>query len=170
MSSLPNTNIFNINQIRCEAGVDEHGRSYTYSKLYVPADLGVANQKAHCYGHILEDTERPPGVKVYKETAIPCGTYYARVTYSNKFKRDTILLSSTPDTDTCNYEGVKFTYIRVHGGNTVKDTDGCQLLAENYLGDGVIQGSNDRALTAAIKNVTKFGHTVLWTISRVAYT
>lgn len=59
--------------------------------------------------------------KVYGETAIPTGTYTVQYTYSNKFKKMMPLLV-----------GVKgFDGIRIHSGNTAKDSLGCILLGEN---------------------------------------
>lgn len=66
-----------------------------------------------CY--TLEDVVRPN--KIYGQTAIPAGTYKVIINMSNRFKRLLPLLLDVP-----NYEGV-----RIHPGNTDKDTDGCIL-------------------------------------------
>ena len=60
-------------------------------------------------------------LKISGHTAIPYGEYEIKVTYSPKFKRDLPLLLNVP----C-FEG-----IRIHRGNTNKDTSGCVLLGEN---------------------------------------
>ena len=95
--------------------------TYTIGKLYV-------NDKYFC--DTLEDKVRDLNkdgkfddgeVKVYGETAIPYGTYEVEITYSNHFKRNLPLLLNVPS-----YEGV-----RIHRGNTSKDTLGCILLGEN---------------------------------------
>jgi hypothetical protein len=72
-----------------------------------------------CY--TLEDEIRPEGVKVYGATCIDAGRYKVILTKSNKFKRIMPLLLNVP-----NFEG-----IRIHGGNTSKDTHGCPLVAFN---------------------------------------
>ena len=72
-----------------------------------------------CY--TLEDERRADDVKVYGETAIPTGTYNVKVTKSNRFKRLMPLLLDVP----------MFSGIRIHGGNTSKDTLGCILVAFN---------------------------------------
>src|SRR6478736_9414023 len=78
----------------------------TPGKLYVDSIF-------ECY--TLEDVVRP--AKIYGQTAIPAGTYKVIINMSNRFKRLLPLLLNVPD-----YEGV-----RIHPGNTDKDTDGCIL-------------------------------------------
>jgi hypothetical protein len=59
--------------------------------------------------------------KVYGETAIPYGTYKVSITYSPKFKKNLPLV-----------EGVKgFEGIRIHSGNTAKDSLGCIIVGKN---------------------------------------
>jgi hypothetical protein len=72
----------------------------------------------------LEDVVRPDGVKIYGETAIPEGTYKVIVNYSNRFQTLMPLLLDVPG----------FSGIRIHKGNTDKDTHGCILLGTNSTG------------------------------------
>jgi hypothetical protein len=77
----------------------------------------------------LEDKVRP--VKIKGETAIPAGTYEVAVTFSNKFQKFLPLLLDVP-----NFDG-----IRIHTGNTPKDTPDCILVGQ---GNGVDSISNRR--------------------------
>lgn len=73
----------------------------------------------------LEDVVRPVGVKVYGETAIPAGRYLLELTMSNRFKRILPAIQNVKD-----FEG-----IRIHRGNTDKDTHGC-ILVGNKISEG----------------------------------
>lgn len=96
--------------------------TYTIGKVYV-------NGKYFC--NSIEDKDRGltsdmpldeiKKKKVYGETAIPSGTYKVAYTMSPKYKRMMPLV-----------EGVKgFDGIRIHSGNTAKDSLGCILLGKN---------------------------------------
>lgn len=95
---------------------------YTIGKLYI-------NDKYFC--DTLEDTDRGltqsmteqqiGSKKVYGETAIPTGTYRITISYSNKFKKQMPLLLNVPG----------FAGIRIHSGNTEKDSLGCILVGKN---------------------------------------
>ena len=71
-------------------------------------------------------------VKVPGQTAIPEGRYKVAITFSNRFQKDLPLLVDVPG-----YSGV-----RIHPGNTEKDTDGCLLPGTDHNDEGVI---NSRA-------------------------
>ena len=93
---------------------------YTIGRLYI-------DEKFFC--HTLEDAVREE--KIAGKTAIPAGTYQVIVNRSSKFKRDLPLLLDVPD-----FEG-----IRIHRGNTAKDTSGCILVGENKVKGKVINST-----------------------------
>jgi hypothetical protein len=71
----------------------------------------------------LEDKVREE--KIFGQTAIPAGRYEVTVSFSNHFKKKLPLLLNVP----------KFEGVRIHSGNTAKDTEGCILV-------GMTKGTN----------------------------
>jgi hypothetical protein len=69
--------------------------------------------------------------KVFGETAIPYGRYKVDLTISPKFKRVLPLVLNVPH----------FTGIRIHRGNTAKDSHGCILPGENKSEGKVINST-----------------------------
>ena len=67
--------------------------------------------------------------KVYGETAIPTGTYSLIIDYSNRFKRRMAHILNVPG-----YEG-----IRIHTGNTAKDSLGCIIVGKNKVVGKVVE-------------------------------
>lgn len=78
----------------------------------------------------LEDVVRPK--KIPGETAIPAGTYKVIIDMSNRFKRLLPLVVDVPG----------FAGVRIHPGNTDKDTEGCILVGTSRSKDFV---GNSRA-------------------------
>ena len=106
----------------------EYGTDYTVGRLYI-------DDVYYCF--TLEDKvrqvdDRPVSEwKVQGHTAIPRGTYDVSINYSEHFGRDMPLLNGVED-----YEGV-----RIHPGNTDKDTEGCILLGQLWNGTDYIGNS-----------------------------
>lgn len=90
-----------------------------------------------CY--TLEDTVR--NEKVYGETAIPTGRYVVAITRSPKFKCKLPLLKDVP----------AFKGVRIHPGNTHKDTEGCILVGQTKAQDFI--GRSRRAFNKLFKKL-----------------
>lgn len=122
-------------QIRIDRKYKKEG--YTIGKLYLD---GVY------FCDTLEDKVRELGRngegKIYGMTAIPAGSYKVRLTFSPKFRRVLPLLENVPF-----YEG-----IRIHAGNTAKDTLGCILVGKNNAVGRVNESrKTENALVAILK-------------------
>ena len=85
------------------------GGSATIGELYVDGKY---------VSDTLEDRVRPEGEKVYGKTAIPEGTYEVKLTHSTRFKKILPEILNVPN----------FSGIRIHTGNSSKDTEGCILV------------------------------------------
>ena len=118
----------------------------TYGKMYI-------NGSFFCY--TLEDIVRPFGVKVYGKTAIPKGLYNVNVTYSGHFRRHMPILYNMPNRYELRGGGIAFSGVRIHGGNTAKDTHGCILVAKKRIDEDTIQGTAEEAVTKKIYELLK---------------
>lgn len=94
----------------------------TIGNLYVNGD-------EFCY--TLEDVVRE-GPKVPNLTAIPYGTYNVVLDQSTRFKRLMPHILNVPG----------FDGIRIHSGNTDKDTEGCILLGQTWDGKSDFIGNS----------------------------
>lgn len=108
------------------------GPKYTIGHLYLDGQY---------FCDTIEDVVRPAGVKVAGETAIPAGKYEVLITWSPRFRRMLPLLVNVP----------MFNGVRIHSGNTEKDSEGCIIVGENKVVGKVI---NSRAtLTRLMKKL-----------------
>jgi hypothetical protein len=102
----------------------EYRNTYTHSQIELYDDSGTVIWS--CYG--LEDIGRPSGIKIPEWTAIPEGSFKAKVSMSNRFKREMVMIYNQPN----GYEliddyGVSWKGLRVHAGVIVAHTEGCIL-------------------------------------------
>src|SRR5690606_14304558 len=88
----------------------------TTGRLYI-------NGKYFCY--TLEDVVRGYGIKVPGKTAIPAGTYQVMLTMSSRFNRLMPMLFTEENGYELKSGGISFKGIRLHGGNTHLNTEGC---------------------------------------------
>ena len=90
------------------------GATCTIGKMYVDSVFS---------SYTLEDVDRQlesGGTKIKGQTAIPKGSYKVVIDFSNRFQKQMMHVLNVPG-----FEG-----IRIHAGNTDKDTEGCILLGK----------------------------------------
>lgn len=126
--------------------------NYTIGNLFI-------NGKFYC--NIIEDkiidfnkngTFDCGELKISGHTAIPYGEYEIKVTYSPKFKRKLPLLLNVK-----HFEG-----IRIHRGNTEKDSSGCLIPGENSKRGMVLNSTRyELELTNLIEMANKRGEKVI---------
>jgi hypothetical protein len=98
-----------------------YGETFTEGKLFV-------NNGFQCY--TVEDKDRKLETegctaKVQNKTCIPKGRYECTISMSSRFKRFLIEIRDVP----C------FTGIRIHSGNSSKDTEGCIIVGKSNKRD-----------------------------------
>jgi hypothetical protein len=117
------------------------GDTFTIGQLYEETKYGLSPL---CY--TLEDKVREvegqpvSSWKVQNETAIPRGTYNVSVTLSNRFK---VRLPILADVD-------GFTGVRIHSGNSSKNTEGCILVGMTWDGQSDWIGSSKTAMSSVM--------------------
>lgn len=104
---------------------------YTEGKLYID-DVYFCDTLEHKDRGLIQTMpiQEIRQIKVYGKTAIPLGIYRILVTMSPKFKKLLPILLRVPG-----FEG-----IRIHAGNTVKDSQGC-ILAGIKSSNGILKDS-----------------------------
>ena len=113
-------------------------KTYTIGRLAVREQVGSENLAEGAAETYFCDTLEPTwrdykngARKIKGRSAIPEGRYALVISYSPKFKKWLPILLGVPM-----FEG-----IRIHAGNTEKDTEGCILVGENRK-EGMVLNSN----------------------------
>ena len=102
-------------------------KTYTIGRMYIRQqvmDEYLPGYEDHYFCDTLEPTWRDYEHGAYKvkgKSAIPEGRYAVVISYSPRFKQWLPILLGVP----------KFEGIRIHAGNTAKDTEGCILVGQN---------------------------------------
>ena len=118
---------------------------YTIGRLFVDGKYFCDTLEDRCRDLDKEE-------KVMNETAIPEGTYEVIVNVSAKFRRKLPLLLDVPH----------FSGIRIHRGNTDKDTSGCILVGENKQQGRVINSTGyELKLTEMIEKAMLSGEKIV---------
>ena len=136
----------------------------TYQKDHTDGDVYVNGEY---FGNSLEDAGRPPGVKIQDETCIPEGRYQVKITASPAFRRNMLVLFDTPYDHSINRHGVRFTGIRVHGGNNIDHTSGCVIVAKKSDSKGKVSESLERELALLVQAALDDNQLVYWVISEI---
>ena len=106
-------------------------KTYTIGRLYIREqvmDEYLPGYEDHYFCDTLEPTWRDYANGAYKvkgRSAIPEGRYAVVISYSPKFKQWLPILLGGPEFNR------KWQGIRIHAGNTAKDTEGCILVGQN---------------------------------------
>ena len=95
----------------------------------VPVCVTLEDAVREVKGHPVQDWKIPG------HTAIPEGKYQVIVNMSARFRRILPLLLDVPG----------FSGIRIHAGNTIKDTEGCILPGMGSIGDSVVHSRDGYA-------------------------
>ena len=99
----------------------------------------------------LEDAIRDH--KIQDETCIPAGRYRITLENSHRFGPDTITIN----------EVVGFSFVRIHGGNTVADTDGCVIVGDRIDREkATISGGAIRGVLKRLKEKIKAAEGEVW--------
>ena len=109
----------------------EKRKTYTIGRLYIQRrvdDEYLAGTENQYFCDTLEPTWRDYAHGAYKvkgRSAIPEGRYAVVISWSPKFKQWLPILLGGPEFNK-QWQG-----IRIHAGNTAKDTQGCILVGKN---------------------------------------
>ena len=115
----------------------------------------------------LEDKVRNENEYVKGETALPYGRYRLLISYSNRFKKQMILITNVRGgAITYHGQSVDSVGARIHGGNTEKDTLGCVLAGKTRTETGIKNCSAiNQTLIDLVKNADQWGEVYLNIIS-----
>lgn len=136
-----------MNTLECTLQREIFDEEFTLGRLY------VAMQH---FGFTCEDTDRQletfPERKVHGSSAVPRGRYRLTTSLSARFGRDMPELVGVPG----------FTGVRIHGGNTAADTEGCPLLGRVRTARGVANCAERNASLVKLINDTEDAGNEVW--------
>lgn len=104
-------------------------------KKYTPqTTIGQLYVDGKMLCHTIEDTVRPPGIKVMNHTAIPEGEYKIVLSMSSKFGRVLPMIYTEDNKYEVKLNGIGFKGIRIHKGHSHKSTSGCLIVGLTQTG------------------------------------
>lgn len=108
------------------------------------------------YGYTCEDADRAledhPEAKIHGQSAIPRGRYRLATSLSQRFGRELPILENVPG----------FSGVRIHGGNTAADTEGCILLGRVRTRNGVANCADRVVSLTKVINDTEANGDEVW--------
>ena len=113
------------------------------------------------YCESLSDRVQPYGIKVPGETAVPPCVCSVIINRSRRFKRDMLMIYNRKDYS-IEVNGIRFTGIRAHGGNTHEDVAGCTAVAQHRKSDDEIYSSLEWRLLTCVREAIADGELVYW--------
>lgn len=122
----------------------------TLGDFYYSTDGVVWERVCYTLEDVVREVQDQPVTswKIPNQTAIPLGTYSVILSLSPHFT--TLRGCPTILPELLNVPG--FSGVRIHGGNTDADTEGCLLVAHNRLGPDYIQGSAEADVISLIRS------------------
>ena len=136
--------------------IRRYRKDATISEIYIDGEM---------FGYCLEDIGRPANVKIKADTCIPEGVYRMAISFSSRFQREMTVIFNKSDDHSIERDGIRFTGIRVHGGNNVEHTAGCPLIGNGTNHVDSVWSSLEKEFTKRVKEALDGGETVLWIVS-----
>lgn len=125
----------------------------TRKKYTLKSTTGELYLQNQFFSYTLEDVVRGENIKIPAQTSIPSGVYRVSLSMSHRFQRIMPMVYTEPNGYELRNKGVSFKGIRIHGGNTHENTEGCILVAKNRLNDDLIQGSMEKELVKRLQDL-----------------
>lgn len=112
-------------------------KRFRFDSHYTAGKIWIDERDSRIF--TLEDAVRD--AKITGQTAIPTGIYKVIVDYSEHFEKELPHILDVPG----------FTGVRIHPGNTDKDTEGCILVG--YTWDGDFIGNSRKAFDSLFAEI-----------------
>lgn len=122
------------------------GRLYLINENYV----NTSQEYKRFFSFTLEDTVRPPNIKVMFNTAIPAGVVYRVSKFENDHYGKTVILHTEDDGHTIKAGPLMWTYVLIHNGTNKEHTAGCLLVGRTLVDNKRISGGEKEELATLL--------------------